>query len=616
MTRMKRITNTLSIVASSGAARRLPNGYVFAVWNDLDNRDVLAFTETKASLWPLPELQEAEKKDLLDQYHDIIATVGVANGPDSLWWYTWTSSRDRFYSRILGDMELMARFEKACQEGLPQHLVLLCLDPYLASALLSISRRNGIKDQIAFRDRLRWVGQRIKMRVQPLVGGLRACQRALAQKRKSRREKISFGQQNGVRERPLIVTWLKTKNLVDGGPANDTYFGPLPEFLNNGDRSAVLFGDLLDSPDFLPTTGHVNPSLPILSTGDYFSLWGIIKALIRGMISSVTVPRQLSKEDPKLAALIRRDIYNNKSAVVYGLLFESALKRLCDELRPTHIIHSCENNPWERSCAWVAKSMTPEPEVIGFMHCAVLLSYVKIIITEKEKAVRPRPRSLVCTGPVARDIMIQRGGHSPEEVVAGCALRHEYLWDLEPRPREKRPIKNIMVALGGLPTMPGFVQFIFEALNEVRSYHTVLRLYPLDTIETIMADARIPLSAVQTLEFSTDTTLIQDLEKADLVIYNGSTVAIEAGYLGIPLIYVDLQRLLNQDPLFEVEEFKQSVRTPEELFAAIQRFGSMGIEEYLEQRDSLQKYIDGYFVKPTEACASVFLTGSSVNGSN
>jgi hypothetical protein len=334
-----------------------------------------------------------------------------------------------------------------------------------------------------------------------------------------------------------------------------------------------------------------------------------VRALIRGLLSSVTMPRQLSKEEPDLAALIRRDTYNNKGAVVYGLLFENALRRLCADFRPTHIIHSCENNPWERSCARVAKDMTPKPEVIGFMHCAVLLSYVKIIITEKEKAVRPRPLSLVCTGPVARDIMVKHGGHSPQEVVAGCALRHEYLWDLVPRPREKRPIKNIMVALGGLPTMPGFVQFIFKALNEVTAYRTVLRLYPLDTIETIMADAGMPLPAVQTLEFSTDVTLTQDLENADLVIYNGSTVAIEAGYLGIPLIYVDLQRLLNQDPLFEVEDFKRSVRTPEELFAAIQDFDSMGVEEYLKQRDSLQKYIDGYFVKPTEACTSVFLSG-------
>ena len=76
---------------------------------------------------------------------------------------------------------------------------------------------------------------------------------------------------------------------------------------------------------------------------------------------------------------------------------------------------------------------------------------------------------------------------------------------------------------------------------------------------------------------------------------------------------VDLQRLLNQDPLFEVDVFKQVVRTSEELFAAIERFATMGLGEYLMQRDALQKYIQGYFVKPTEACASVFLSESSVS---
>jgi hypothetical protein len=208
--------------------------------------------------------------------------------------------------------------------------------------------------------------------------------------------------------------------------------------------------------------------------------------------------------------------------------------------------------------------------------------------------------------------MVQYGRHSPEEVVAGCAWRHEYLWQMQARAREKPSIKNILVVLEGLTTMPGFVKFIYEALDGETSYRTILRPHPEDTAERVIAEAGIPLSEFQSLDFSTNQAISQDLEDADLVIYRGSTSCIEAGYLGIPLIHVEPQILLNNDPLFETSSLKRIARTPEELILAIQSYSAMDVTEYLRQCDALREYIDGYFVKPTEAHTMIFLSNPSV----
>jgi hypothetical protein len=607
MTIENRIKSELLLVASTVAAERLPDRFVIATWSNLTHPGAVPFPGIASRAWPLPELSDSEKTAVLDQYHDAIASVGLENGPNSLWWYTWTSSRDRFHSRILGDMELLARLSKACEEGPPRHLALVCTDPYLASALIDNAKRKGINGHREIDCRLRWTWQRIRMNAAPLVSGFRACQQAFIQKHRIGRKSIPLELGDGVQERTLIVTWLKAKNLQEGGPTTDTFFGQLPEFIRADNRSVVLFGDLLDTPNAPITKWQVNPSLPVLAAGDFYGASAIFTALFHGLFSPIKLPNDLEGEGTALASLIRRDIHNNRGAVVYGLLFESALRRLCSIIHPTQIIHSGENNPWERACVRVARTMSPEPRVTGFMHCAVLLSHPKIIITDKEKPVRPRPQKLVCTGPRARDIMIHHGGHSPDEVVAGCALRHEYLWQMQPREGVNRDVRSILVALDGLPTMPGLVRFILDALDGESSYRTVLRPHPIDTPERVMADASIPMSALQTLRFSNGQSVAADLQEADLLIYKGSTLAIEAGYLGIPLIHWDSQSLLNNDPLFEVTSLKEVVRTPDELVSAVQRFSAMDNEEYLKQRDELAEYINQYFVRPTIESADIYV---------
>ena len=603
----KPITNELFVVASSRSARRFPQESLLAVWSGLDASDIAALSGKTGGEWPLPELTAVERSELLNRYYNVIASVGLENGSDSLWWYTWTASRDRFLSTVLDDMELLARFRKACQEGLPPHLVLVCPDPYLGSVLISVAKQNGVRHRISLENRLRWARRWLKMQVRPFYSGFKTGQRAFAQNRRRRADNGWLGLSGNGEDRTMIVTWLNPKNLLGDGPANDTYFGRLPEYLRASGRSAVLFGDLLSSPRLLPKAGKIDEADPVLAASEFYDAKGVIWAILRALFSPIRLPRSLQKNDPGLTSLIKRDIFNNRGAVAYGLLFESSLSRACREFRPSRIIHSCENNPWEKACVRVAEGMSPSPDVIGFMHCAVLLSHPKIVITEEEKTVRPRPKKLVCTGPKARDIMIRRGGHSPQELLAGTALRHEYLWEMSVQRKQARSTLNVLVALDGLPTMPGFVRFLFQALDGSEAYDTVLRPHPIDTADRIMVDSGMHLSAFKTLKFSQNQSLGRDLENADVLVYKGSTVAIEAGYLGIPLVHVDLNSLLNNDPLFEVDHLKQVVRTPEELVVALDRVARLDEGDYLQESAALRNYIDEYFVRPTEDSISAFL---------
>ena len=240
------------------------------------------------------------------------------------------------------------------------------------------------------------------------------------------------------------------------------------------------------------------------------------------------------------------------------------------------------------------------------MHCAALLSHTKIVITDAEKTVRPRPKRLICTGPRARDVMVRYGGHSPDEVQAGSALRQTYLSQVQHRKRLNRPIKNILVVLDGLPTTFQFVMFIYRALEGNRNFQTTIRPHPAQTAEIILRETGLREPHLESIRFSRNKEITQDLEGADIVVYKGSTAAMEAGYMGIPLVHVESGNLLTDDPLFEIDSLKKVARTPEELVTAIKHFSDMSDGEFDCQLKSLRNYVEEYLSMPSEETISPF----------
>jgi len=203
--------------------------------------------------------------------------------------------------------------------------------------------------------------------------------------------------------------------------------------------------------------------------------------------------------------------------------------------------------------------------------------------------------------------MIRFSGHTPDELVAGCALRHEYLAKIPPRPGLRRPVRNILVVLEGLPTMSHLVKLVHDDLNDSEIYRTVVRPHPAYGLGLTLSDAGLTIAGFRGLSESIHPSILDDLEEADLVIYKGSTAALEAGYMGIPLVHFKQQNLLTDDPLFEVSSLKEVIETSEELLRAIERFSVMDNGDFHNQHSQLCRYIDEYLSMPTADNTSVFV---------
>jgi hypothetical protein len=159
--------------------------------------------------------------------------------------------------------------------------------------------------------------------------------------------------------------------------------------------------------------------------------------------------------------------------------------------------------------------------------------------------------------------------------------------------------------------MSHFVRFVYDALDGDERFSTVVRPHPAYSFSRILHGAGLSVSDFKSLRISEQAHIMQDFEEADVVVYKGSTAAMEAGYMGIPLIHYKHPNMLTDDPLFETTCLKRVVDAAKDLAPAIQDFSSMDDKDFLQQRDALRHYIEEYLTPPRPEFASVFLSNSS-----
>ena len=85
------------------------------------------------------------------------------------------------------------------------------------------------------------------------------------------------------------------------------------------------------------------------------------------------------------------------------------------------------------------------------------------------------------------------------------------------------------------------------------------------------------------------------LDQCDLIIYSQTTVALEALMLGIPAIYVDINKFYNCDPLFNCNYLKWNIRNKRDLLNAIDEIYNMSDSNFQEQQNLARKSIENYF---------------------
>lgn len=496
-----------------------------------------------------------------------MTTLSLANAQKPAWWYSWLSSRDRFNSSIF--------------------------DAYLASATGAAPPPRGPAGPWRF----------AKEVVTTIAGRLTAWRYPAASSPDFRATVVVVA--------PAAATALRE----DNAPYRDTYFGPLLDDLRaHGERPLFIGLPVVEQRKTIRALGR-RGDIPAASIAHYFTLFDIAVAAWRVATTKFNRAGLRLPNGANAAPLLDREFSRERGPIMFGMLVERAMWRVLAHHSDARVIHTYENNPWERAIDRAAHEARPRRDVVGYLHCAVLPSHLKNAKAPEENAIRPEPDRIVCTGAAARDIFLRLGSHNPARIVPGCALRGPSFDKLACRAGPPRPIQSVLVVLEGLTAMTKLLQFVTRAMANLPGKRILLRPHPTMPLSVLLPLAGIELDPAAGLDESRASSLEDAIAEVDAVIYQSSTAALTAMAMGVPLLKISLPGPLEDDSLFGCDALKRVAARPEELATALAYFEQMPQATFEAECEAGRAHLHRLMAPINEANLAPFLQSPSAGES-
>ena len=236
---------------------------------------------------------------------------------------------------------------------------------------------------------------------------------------------------------------------------------------------------------------------------------------------------------------------------------------------------------------------SPRTKIIAYQHNVIPQASTNMFVSRREKAFIPKPDLILTTGDIPKRIMESYGSLNGGTIRPACALRQEYLFRIPERPYQRGG--TILLGLEGIFEVYELINYVIDELRSYPDYKIMIRTHPVFSFERLQHKVNAKLHHFPNVTLSEGGSLQQDIESSDIVIYWGSTVAMESLWMGKPVIHFDNGSVLSFDPLFDCTHLKWTVSKEDRLITTLRAIESLSLEQYATERSMARAYLQKYF---------------------
>ncbi len=405
----------------------------------------------------------------------------------------------------------------------------------------------------------------------------------------------------------ILRSWFYLRTINDANEYRDSFFGILPDYLvKMGQRLMVVAGIIGDYEPAVRKIAGNNEHL-IVPQEFFLRYADPIRVVIGVHFNKIRIMGKVDFHGLDVSGILKAEIdreFRGEQALDY--IYHYHTKRLLDAVRVDTFTVTYENRPWERVCFETIREYSPQTYIIGYQHATLCPASIDMRLSEYEGDIVPTPDRINTTGRITRDFLERYGNYGPNRVKASCGLRFESFSGAELAPRKRS--YRILVALRGIySTATSLVSFVHRALKDSERYTVVIRPHPVLPYEQFKDGLDFAIASYKNWAISTSTSVKQDLLGADVLIYEGTALALEALAAGIPAIYIALNEIVSPDPLFQCEHFKYNVKREDELAKTIEAIYQLADDEYYRQQLMAVKYARDYIYDITDERLGEFI---------
>ncbi len=542
---------------------------------------------------PLAGATEDSRREFLSAYVDCVGRLSVHNH-SLLWWACDISSKNRFLSPLVQPLEQFFKSIHLIKKSNEDVLILVDV-PFLMMRSLQ-------KALLSHHVPCTWHGQRslpvlVILREWALRGGriIGHLFYIIPRIIKARRSFGSLVNEKSKDKTPayLIRTFISARSFDTTSHYKDLFFGSLPDFLSEHSRIIIL-ADVMD--DFSKTLdlmkrfgeGRLYPLEAFMTITD------VLKASLQMAAYKIRVPQPLDLCSYDISDLVRQICKRQGSKIQPLQLYQyRMMKRFLEKFSIRDVLLTCEFNPWEKMCIWALREVSPAVKILGYQHTVVPQASANMFVSRLEQEIIPRPDLILTVGQKPKDIIARYETCAPSKIKTSCGLRFEYLFKQAP-PSSRQRRGHVLLALEGLPQAVDMTNYVLQQWPSCKSYQLRIRTHVVLPLEKIKSQLIRDPAGMPQVEISTGS-LQDDLSWADIVIYWGSTVALEALIMGKPVVHYDNGSLLSFDPLFELNDFKWRVTRSSALPGVLDEISNLPDVVFEEKRQKAKAYITSYF---------------------
>lgn len=540
-------------------------------------------------------------KEKLDKdYLDFIAALAREHG-SKFWWANALSEKNEMLSSFYARFAVFYAFGRWLKEHPAEDCIVVCDDGLwesVCSLLLRGHRVSGSRRTIkrltkTARNLLRYV---IKLML--------ACWREIYRMVLSRWLLKIEDRLDSLREARVIKSWVDHRSYR-AGPYQDAYFPDLLDYLQEHKIPNLVLADIIQ--DFPRRLADImrdrqNFIVPIEYFLSPLDLW---RAFIAQWVHRPCLSRRTVFDSLDVTALLRDEFDECFSSTKFfnNVLYYFKIRGLARRLDMHSFIYTFENYAWEKMCLLALKDSGRDIRTIGFQHAFIAKNSFRYLLGEDEFRIVPSPDRILTMGDVTRRILASYGGWPQNIFKTGCALRQSQTMSATHNAYARS--RDLLVAF----TMTradsiNIFEFIYAAGLDKYPYKIYLRFHPQTPVQEVLKALSFKLPS--NFVISQAASLSEDLKRAGVVLYTFTTVCLEALLNGIPAVYLDVNKPLDLDPLFECQHLKERAGRPEELKGKIDRLFGLQETEYTRSLNEARGYLKDYFYPVNEEALALF----------
>jgi hypothetical protein len=383
----------------------------------------------------------------------------------------------------------------------------------------------------------------------------------------------------------IFVSHLLNENQA--GESKDFYFGDLPTSLSEQGKTVliVLLNHSPVSNSLLSKKWKQNDVTRVLLSSK-IGLFNEIKGALKILFEFKRLNKKSKNEISILKHKILKLATTQFTQTLNNYRKSKQFLNLAKIANPKIIITTFEGHAWERIIFSSVRNIIPDIKCVGYQH-ALIFKEQYAIRRNLQKKYNP-------------DLILTSGHLGKNQLEKSSQLSNI---DIKILGTNRVPIKNAIsdnlsdIDNSNRKTILVVPEAIFSecillfeysisCANLYPNINFIWRLHPLLNFDQIILENKSLSIRPKNITLSKQT-LEEDIVISNLVLYRGSTAVINCIMLGLKPIYLKIENEMTIDPLYEIDNFKYIVKTPNDLFEYLNKINNTRQNQEMERQHLL-----------------------------